>query len=72
MNHTHSPGRNARLGGDARPATTVRTIAELCAAGGGAIDADTYVGEASWRAALHGAGAACEMTRSLLAGEVSL
>jgi acetoin utilization deacetylase AcuC-like enzyme len=47
----------------------VRAIAELCAAGGGAIDPDTYVGEASWRAALHAAGGACEMTRVLLAGE---
>ncbi|HYM46803.1 MAG TPA: histone deacetylase [Solirubrobacteraceae bacterium] len=49
----------------------VRAIAELCAAGGGAIDADTYVGEASWRAALHAAGGACAMTRALLAGEAS-
>lgn len=43
----------------------VRAIRELCAAGGGEIDADTYVGEASYRAALHAAGAACEMTRAL-------
>jgi acetoin utilization deacetylase AcuC-like enzyme len=50
----------------------VRAIAELCAAGGGAIDADTYVGEASWRAALHAAGGACEMTRSLLAGDAAV
>jgi acetoin utilization deacetylase AcuC-like enzyme len=47
----------------------VRSIAELCAAGGGAIDPDTFVGEPSFRAALHAAGAACEMTRALLAGE---
>ena len=47
----------------------VRGIRELCEAGGGAIDADTFVGEASFRAALHAAGGACEMVRALLAGE---
>ncbi len=47
----------------------VRAIRELCAAGGGMIDADTFVGEQSFRAALHAAGGACEMTRALLAGE---
>jgi len=47
----------------------VRAIAALCAAGGGAIDADTFVGESSFRAALHAAGAAAAMTSSLLAGE---
>jgi acetoin utilization deacetylase AcuC-like enzyme len=47
----------------------VRSIAALCAAGGGAIDADTFVGESSYRAALHAAGAAAAMTSSLLAGE---
>jgi acetoin utilization deacetylase AcuC-like enzyme len=50
-------------------AAHVRAISELCAAGGGAIDADTFVGEASFRAALHAAGGACEMTRALSAGE---
>jgi acetoin utilization deacetylase AcuC-like enzyme len=47
----------------------VRAIRELCLAGGGAIDGDTFVGEASYRAAQHAAGGACEMTRALLAGE---
>jgi acetoin utilization deacetylase AcuC-like enzyme len=47
----------------------VRAIMELCAAGGGAIDADTFVGESSFRAALQAAGAASEMTRALLAGD---
>jgi acetoin utilization deacetylase AcuC-like enzyme len=47
----------------------VETIRELSAGGGGAIDADTAVGEASFRAALHAAGGACAMTRALLAGE---
>ncbi len=47
----------------------VDSIRELCLAGGGAIDADTVVNEASYRAALHAAGGACELTRALLAGE---
>jgi acetoin utilization deacetylase AcuC-like enzyme len=47
----------------------VRTIHDLCAAGGGQIDADTYVGEPSYRAALHAAGGACELVRALLRGE---
>lgn len=49
----------------------VEAIRELCLAGGGAIDADTYVGESSYRAALHAAGGACEMARALLAGEAA-
>jgi acetoin utilization deacetylase AcuC-like enzyme len=47
----------------------VRAMRELCARGGGQIDADTYVGEASYRAAVHSAGGACEMVRALVAGE---
>jgi len=47
----------------------VERIRALAEGGGGAIDPDTYVGEASYRAALHAAGAACAMTRALLAGE---
>lgn len=47
-------------------------IRDLCVAGGGAIDPDTAVGEASFRAARHAAGAACQMTRALLAGEARL
>jgi acetoin utilization deacetylase AcuC-like enzyme len=47
----------------------VQHIKELSLAGGGSIDADTYVGEPSYRAALHAAGGACEMARALMAGE---
>ncbi|HEX2707625.1 MAG TPA: histone deacetylase [Solirubrobacterales bacterium] len=47
----------------------VRSLADLCTAGGGAIDADTFVGKASHRATLHAVGGACEMTRALLGGE---
>ncbi len=50
----------------------VERIREMCMAGGGAIDPDTFVGEASYRAALHAAGGACEMTRALMAGEATL
>jgi acetoin utilization deacetylase AcuC-like enzyme len=50
----------------------VRRIRELALAGGGAIDPDTFVGEPSYRAALHAAGGACEMTRALMAGEAKL
>jgi acetoin utilization deacetylase AcuC-like enzyme len=47
----------------------VDSIRELCTAGGGAIDADTFVGETSYLAALHAAGGACAMARALLRGE---
>jgi acetoin utilization deacetylase AcuC-like enzyme len=51
------------------PREHVEGIRELCRSGGGAIDVDTYAGEASWEAALRSAGGACAMTRALLAGE---
>jgi acetoin utilization deacetylase AcuC-like enzyme len=50
----------------------VASIRELCLSGGGAVDADTFVGEASYRAALHAAGGACAMVRDLLAGDVAV
>jgi acetoin utilization deacetylase AcuC-like enzyme len=49
----------------------VASIRELAASGGGAVDPDTFVGEASWEAALRAAGAACAMTRALLGGEAA-
>ena len=55
----HTPGHVAR-------------IRHLSSIGGGAIDPDTFVGEPSYRAALHAAGGACEMTRALMAGEARL
>jgi acetoin utilization deacetylase AcuC-like enzyme len=51
------------------PRAHVERIRDLCRSGGGAIDLDTFAGEASWEAALRSAGAACEMTRRLLAGD---
>jgi acetoin utilization deacetylase AcuC-like enzyme len=47
----------------------IEAIRELCLSGGGPIDTDTFVGEASYRAALHAAGGACAMTRALMSGE---
>ncbi len=47
----------------------VRAIRDLCARGGGAIDPDTFVGEASFRAALHAAGGAFAMAQALLDGQ---
>jgi acetoin utilization deacetylase AcuC-like enzyme len=52
-------------------ASHVQMIQDLCSAGGGRIDADTFVGSASYRAALHAAGGACEMVRALLARKAS-
>jgi acetoin utilization deacetylase AcuC-like enzyme len=54
------------------PRAHVERIRDLCTSGGGAIDADTYAGEASWEAALRSAGAACAMTRALLASEAKV
>jgi acetoin utilization deacetylase AcuC-like enzyme len=54
------------------PREHVEAIRELCRTGGGAIDADTYAGAASYEAALRSAGAACGMTRALLAGEAKV
>jgi acetoin utilization deacetylase AcuC-like enzyme len=53
-------------------ARLVAEIERLASAGGGAVDADTVVGEPSFRAALHAAGGACELARVLLAGETPL
>ncbi|HTR73534.1 MAG TPA: histone deacetylase [Solirubrobacteraceae bacterium] len=50
----------------------IERLRELCLSGGGPIDPDTAVGEPSFRAALHAAGGAIEMTRALLAGEAPL
>jgi acetoin utilization deacetylase AcuC-like enzyme len=47
----------------------IRMIRDICARGGGQIDADTYVGERSYVAALHSAGGACAMVRALVGGE---
>jgi acetoin utilization deacetylase AcuC-like enzyme len=46
----------------------VAFIRDLCRSGGGQIDQDTYVGEASYAAALHATGGACELVRMLMAG----
>jgi acetoin utilization deacetylase AcuC-like enzyme len=64
-----APAAEERLLELVHGAAHVRAIEAMCLAGGGAIDADTFVGERSYRAALHAAGGACAMTRALLAGE---
>jgi acetoin utilization deacetylase AcuC-like enzyme len=46
----------------------VTSIRELCRSGGGMIDQDTCVGEASYLAALHATGGACELVRMLMTG----
>ncbi len=50
-------------------AAHVQRIRDVCDAGGGQIDPDTFVGEASYQAALHAAGGACEMVRALVQGD---
>jgi acetoin utilization deacetylase AcuC-like enzyme len=44
----------------------IEHLERLARAGGGQLDADTFVGEPSYRAALHAAGGACEMARALV------
>ena len=43
----------------------VRQIRRMSLSGGGQLDEDTFVGEASYTAALHAAGGACAMVRAL-------
>jgi acetoin utilization deacetylase AcuC-like enzyme len=54
------------------PREHVEGIRDLCRSGGGAIDADTFAGAASYEAALRAAGGACAMTRALLGGEAEV
>jgi acetoin utilization deacetylase AcuC-like enzyme len=53
-------------------AAHVRFIARLCAAGGGQVDPDTFVGQASFAAAQAAAGTACTMVRALAAREAPI
>lgn len=50
------------------PARLINGVQELCASGGGAIDADTVVSPGSWEAALHAAGGAVAVVDALLGG----
>jgi len=54
------------------PRSHLEAIQELSRGGGGAIDADTFVGARSYEAALHAAGGACAMTRALMANEAEV
>jgi acetoin utilization deacetylase AcuC-like enzyme len=51
------------------PEHHIAGLEALCAAGGGAIDADTYAVPATWEAALHAAGGAVALVDALLSGE---
>ncbi|HET8976925.1 MAG TPA: histone deacetylase [Solirubrobacteraceae bacterium] len=51
----------------AHSAAHIDFIRSLCESGGGRIDDDTTVGEASYDAALHAAGGACALVRTLAA-----
>jgi acetoin utilization deacetylase AcuC-like enzyme len=51
------------------PARLINGIQELCASGGGAIDADTVVSPGSWDAACHAAGGAAALVDALLGDE---
>jgi acetoin utilization deacetylase AcuC-like enzyme len=62
-----APERWIELVHEPQQIAQVRRLAE---AGGGQVDLDTVVGAASYRAALHAAGGACEMVGALLGGEV--
>jgi acetoin utilization deacetylase AcuC-like enzyme len=48
------------------PARLINGLHELCASGGGAIDADTIVSPGSWEAGLHSAGGAVAVVDALL------
>ena len=50
----------------------IAEVREMSEAGGGRIDADTAVNAATYRAAVHAAGGACELTRALLRGEAEV
>src|SRR5258708_18075018 len=50
----------------AHSADHVRFVRELCETGGGAIDADTFLGPRSYDAALHTLGGGLGMTKALL------
>jgi acetoin utilization deacetylase AcuC-like enzyme len=53
------------------PESYVESLERICAAGGGALDADTIVSSGSLEAALHSAGGAVRLADMLLDGEAS-
>jgi acetoin utilization deacetylase AcuC-like enzyme len=71
MERVEAPRVEAETLSAVHPLRYVRAIDELCAAGGGAIDADTVVVEASYEAALRGAGGAVELVDRLMSGSAS-
>jgi acetoin utilization deacetylase AcuC-like enzyme len=67
-----APAASEQQLGLVHSARHIASIRDLSEAGGGAIDPDTFLGEPSYRAALHAAGGACEMARNLLGGEAAV
>jgi len=65
----HAPAASTRELELVHTPSHVEAILDLCTVGGGPIDGDTFVGEASFRAAARAAGGACAMVRALLSGE---
>ena len=61
-----SPAADLEVVHAVHPPGYVQGIADLCAAGGGPVDADTAVSEGSYRAALHAAGGAAAIVDTLL------
>ena len=54
------------------PEAHVAFVEDLCASGGGAVDADTYAVPGTYGAALRAAGAAARLVDALLGGEVAV
>jgi acetoin utilization deacetylase AcuC-like enzyme len=71
MERLEAPAVDAGTLTAVHPSRHVRAIDELCAAGGGSIDADTIVSERSYEAALHAAGGAVRLVDLLLEGEAA-
>jgi acetoin utilization deacetylase AcuC-like enzyme len=69
MDRVEAPRVAAETLSAVHPARYVLGIEKLCAAGGGSIDSDTFVVEASYEAALRAAGGAVRLVDLLLSGE---
>ncbi len=71
MERVEAPRVEAQTLTAIHPVRYVRGIEELCLRGGGSIDADTFVVEASYEAALRAAGGAVRLVDLLCGGEAS-
>src|SRR4051794_20107648 len=66
---SEAPAASRDLLGLVHPESYISEIEQLCLSGGGAIDADTYAVPATFEAAVHAAGGACELVDALLGGD---